>query len=196
MTATCKEHSPATLVDTRQRCGGKKPEIPMFSMTKRFMCCSRSSRGSQLGHHRGIDSICNQRRAYVMTRYVANKRIQMIFAAGHSKSKISPDRANGVKMRFDTHATPDEALWCEAFLDTGRERQLLFHLLLPLFQLLVRFAKLLLGSLLFGNLRKCDYAESAFCRNCTIRLRTLSARSATSPRPSISRSIAPPPWAA
>jgi hypothetical protein len=83
----------------------------------------------------------------------------MIFPARRRKSKITADRANGLKMRFDTHATPDEALWCEAFLDTGRERQLLVHLLLPLFQLLVRFAKLLLGSLLFGNLRKCDYAE-------------------------------------
>jgi hypothetical protein len=36
----------------------------------------------------------------------------------------------------------------------------------------------------------------AFCRNCTIRLRTLRARSATSPHPSISRLIAPSPWAA
>jgi hypothetical protein len=199
MTATRKEHSPATLVDTRQRCGGKKARNSHVLYDETIHVLQQVVEGhsrSQLGHHLGIDSICNQRRAYVMTRYVANKRIQMIFAARHSKSKITPDRANGVKMRFDTHATPDEALWCEAFPDTGRERQLLFHLLLPLFQLLVRFAKLLLGSLLFENLRKCDYAESAFCRNCTIRLRTLSARSATSPRPSISRSIAPSPWAA
>jgi hypothetical protein len=35
MTAACKEHSPATHVDTSQRCGEKKPGIPMFSMAKR-----------------------------------------------------------------------------------------------------------------------------------------------------------------
>src|SRR5208283_4840408 len=152
---------------TSQRCGEKKARNSHVLYDETIHVLQHVAEGqsrSQLGHHLGIDSICNQRRAYAMTRYVANKQIQMIFPARHSKSKITPDRANALKMRFDTHATPDEALWCEAFLDAGRERQLLFHLLLPLFQLLVRFAKLLLGSLLFGNLRKCDYAELAAIR--------------------------------
>src|ERR1700741_1487463 len=164
MTATGKEHSPATQVDTSQRCGEKKARNPHVLYDETIHVLQHVAEGdsrSHLGHHLGVDSICNQRRTYAMTRYVANKQIQMIFPARHSKSKITADRAHGLKMRFDTHATPDEALWCEAFLDTSRERQLLFDLLLPLFQLLVRFAKLLLGSLLFGNLCKCDYAKLA-----------------------------------
>src|SRR5271165_3273307 len=167
MTATGKEHSPATQVDTSQGCGKKKARNSHVLYDETIHVLQHVAEGhsrSQLSHHLGIDSIGNQRRAYAMTRYIANKQIQMIFPARHSKSKITADRANGLKMRFDTHATPDEALWCQAFLDTGRERQLLFHLLLPLFQLFVRFAKLLLGSLLFGNLRKCDYAELAAIR--------------------------------
>src|SRR5260370_4694540 len=167
MTATCKEHSPATQVDTSQRCGEKKARNSHVLYDETIHVLQHVAEGhsrSQLGNHLGVDSICNQRRAYAMTRYVANKQIQMIFPARHSQSEITADRANGLKMRFNAHATPDQALWRQAFLDTGRERQLLFHLLLSLFQLLVRFAKLLLGSLLFGNLRKCAYAELAAIR--------------------------------
>src|SRR6516165_885460 len=163
MTATCKEHSPATQVDTSQRCGEKKARHSHVLYDETIHVLQHVAEGhsrAQLGHHLGIDSICNQRRAYAMARYVANEQIQMIFPARHSKSKITANRANGLKMRFDTHATPGEVLWSEAFLDAGRERQLLFHLLLPLPQLLVRFAKLLLGSLLVGNLCKCDYTVS------------------------------------
>src|SRR5271165_146949 len=85
----------------------------------------------------------------------------MIFSARHSESKITADRANGLKVRFDTHATPGETLRSDAFLDAGREGQILFCFFLALFQLLVRCAKLLLGSLLVGNLRKCDYTVLA-----------------------------------
>src|SRR5580704_4317033 len=99
-----------------------------------------------------------------MAGYIANKQIQMIFPVRHSKPKITADRAYGLKIRFDTHATPGEAFWSEGFLDAGREGQIVFNLFLPLFQLLVRFAQLLLGSLLFGNIGKCDYTELAAIR--------------------------------
>src|SRR5215469_7090712 len=143
MTATCKEHSPATQVDTSQRCGEKKARNSHVLDDETVHVLQHVAEGhsrSQLGHHLGIESICNQRGADTMTRNVANKQIQMFFPARHRKSKITADRANGLKMRLDTQATPHEALWCEAFLDTGRERQLFFYLLLPLLQLLVRFA--------------------------------------------------------
>src|SRR5215469_15237522 len=167
MTATCKEHSPVSQVDTSQCCGEKKARNSHVLYDETIHVLQHVAEGysrSQLGHHLGINSVCNQCRAYPMTRYVANKQIKMILPARHCKSKITADRTKGLKMRFDTHATPDEVLWCEAFLDTGRERQLLFHLLLPLLQLLIRFAKLFLDSLLFGNVRKCDYAELAAIR--------------------------------
>src|SRR6516225_2857407 len=125
MTATCKEHSPATQVDTSQRCGEKKARHSHVLYDETIHVLQHVAEGyvrSQLGHHLGIDSICNQGRAYAMARYVANKQIQMIFPTRHRESKIATNRANGLKMRFDTHATPHEALWCEAFLDTGRER--------------------------------------------------------------------------
>src|SRR5882672_1765424 len=167
MTAAGKQHSPASQVDTSQCCGEKKSRNSHILYDETIHVLQHVAQGHsrpQLGHHLGIDSIGDQRRAYAMTRYIANQQIQMIFPARHSKSKITADRANGLKMCFDTHATPGEALWSETFLDAGREGQILFDLFLPLFQLLVRCAKLLFGSLLFGNLRKSDYTVLAAIR--------------------------------
>src|SRR6202008_164259 len=61
---------------------------------------------------------------------------------------------------FDLQAAPGERFLRQALLYAGREREIFLDFFLPLFQKLVRRAKLFLRALLFGNVGKADDRES------------------------------------
>ena len=87
-----------------------------------------------------------------MTGNIANQHIEVIFVERTDQAEIAANRAHRVIERFHTHAAPYHGLRRKALLHARRENQIFFDLLLALFELRVSRAKILFGSLLFGNI--------------------------------------------